>query len=163
MNLAALWALPVVFLCENNLYAVSTHQSDSMLAEHVSDRAPGYGMPGLTVDGNDPIEVYEAVRTAAERARAGDGPTLVECLTYRQGGHKRDDAATYRPREEVEAWLAQDPVTTFRARLGEGLRLAEEDLAGIEEEVRRRIDGSVRFAKASGFPAPESATEYVYG
>jgi TPP-dependent pyruvate/acetoin dehydrogenase alpha subunit len=162
MNLAALWALPVVFLCENNLYAVSTHQSDSMLVERVAERAAGYGMPGVTVDGNDPLEVYEAVREAARRARSGGGPTLVECLTYRQGGHKRDDAATYREREEVDAWLANDPVTTFRRLLAEDPRLGDELLLAIEEETRQRVEEAARLAQASDFPPPESALDDVF-
>ncbi len=162
MNLAAIWALPVVFLCENNLYAVSTHLSDSMLNAHVSERAAAYHMPGVTVDGNDPIEVYEAVAEAAERARGGSGPTLVECLTYRHGGHKRDDAATYRPAAEVEAWIAHDPLPAFRARLLGDARIRDGELTALEDEIRTLITGAVEFAQSSDFPAPESALEDVY-
>lgn len=162
MNLAAIWALPVVFLCENNLYAVSTHQTDAMLNEFVAERAAAYHIPGVTIDGNDPIAVHQAVREAAQRARAGSGPTLVECLTYRHGGHKRDDAATYRPREEVDAWLAADPVRAFRARLLEDPRFAEEEIAAIEEAERRRVDEAAEFAQASDFPARETVFDYVY-
>jgi pyruvate dehydrogenase E1 component alpha subunit len=162
MNLAAIWRLPVLFLCENNLYAVSTHQSEAMLNERVSERAAAYGMPGSTVDGNDPIAVYEAVRDAAARAREARGPTLVECLTYRQGGHKRDDPGTYRPREEVEAWLSADPLPAFRTRLIGDSRFAEEALAEIERAERTRVDDAARFAQASRFPESESALEHVY-
>jgi pyruvate dehydrogenase E1 component alpha subunit len=162
MNLAAIWALPVIFLCENNLYAVSTHLSDSMLNSYVSERAAAYHMPGVTVGGNDPIEVYEAVAVAAKRARDGGGPTLVECLTYRHGGHKRDDAATYRPAAEVAAWLAHDPLPAFRTRLLDDARVSESQLAAVEEEIRALLTSAVEFAQASDFPAPESALEDVY-
>jgi acetoin:2,6-dichlorophenolindophenol oxidoreductase subunit alpha len=162
MNLAAIWALPVIFICENNLYAVSTHLSDAMLNQYVSERAAAYHMPGVTVDGNDPVEVYEAVSEAVMRARNGGGPSLVECLTYRHGGHKRDDAATYRPTEEVEAWLAQDPVPAFRDRLAADDRIADPVLAALEDEIRAVVTAAVEFARASDFPRPESALEDVY-
>jgi TPP-dependent pyruvate/acetoin dehydrogenase alpha subunit len=163
MNLAAVWSLPVIFLCENNLYAVSTHLSDSTSTEFVSTRAASYGMPGVTVYGNDPLVVYEAVREAAERARSGSGPSLVECLTYRRGGHKRDDPATYRPRQEVDAWLEQDPLPAFRQRLLDDARFEERTLAAIDNAVEREVREAAEFAQASDFPRPESALEYVYG
>jgi pyruvate dehydrogenase E1 component alpha subunit len=162
MNLAAIWALPVIFLCENNLYAVSTHLSDAMLNVHVSERAAAYHMPGVTVGGNDPIEVYEAVTVAAKRARDGGGPTLVECLTYRHGGHKRDDAATYRPAAEVAAWLAHDPLPAFRTRLLDDARVPEGEITLLEDEIRTLVTSAVEFAQSSDFPAPESALEDVY-
>ena len=162
LNLAALWALPVVFLCENNLYGVSTHMTDVMLNEYVSERAAAYHMPGVTIYGNDPIEVYDTVLEAAERARRGDGPTLVESLTYRRGGHKRDDPGTYRPQEEVEAWLAQDPVPAFRERLLTDKRFDEERLSGIEEAVGAELDHAVEFALSSDDPPTELALEHVY-
>lgn len=162
MNMAALWALPVVFLCENNLYAVSTHQTDAMPIDFVAERAVAYRMPGVTVDGNDPIAVYEAVRDAAQRAREDRGPSLVECLTYRHGGHKRDDAATYRPREEVDAWLAADPLPVFRGRLLRDGRFDEEALATIEEVERQRLDAATEFAQASEFPSPDLVFDDVY-
>jgi len=162
MNLAAVWRLPVVFLCENNLYGVSTHMSDVMLNDYVAERAEGYRMPGVTVYGNDLIEVYEVVLNAATRAREGDGPTLVECLTYRRGGHKRDDPATYRPKHEVEAWLAQDPVPAFRKRLLADGRFNEGDLVKIENGVQQSVDQAVEFAQTSPEPPPELALEHVY-
>jgi acetoin:2,6-dichlorophenolindophenol oxidoreductase subunit alpha len=162
MNLAAIWALPVIFVCENNLYAVSTHLSDAMLNDFVSERAAAYRMPGVTVGGNDPIEVYEAVAEAVTRARGGGGPTLVECLTYRHGGHKRDDAATYRPVEEVEAWLARDPLPSFRERLiGDG-RVGDGEVATLEGEIQDLVTDAVEFAQSSDFPPAESAFENVY-
>lgn len=162
MNLAAIWSLPVVFLCENNLYAVSTHQTDSMLNEYVAERAVAYGMPGSTVDGNDPLAVYTAVHGAAEAARSGSGPALVECLTYRHGGHKRDDAGTYRPQAEVDAWLEHDPLPLFRARLEVDSRIDTTALDAIEADVRREIDEAADFAQASDFPAADTAEDYTY-
>lgn len=162
MNLAAIWDLPVVFVCENNLWAVSTHISDMMRVEHVADRAAAYGMPGHTIDGNDPIAVYDTVAKAVERARSGAGPTLVEGLTYRRGGHKRDDPATYRPQEEVEAWLADDPIERFRETLVNGV-ITHEELKTIEEDVDTELDAAVAAAEAAPVPDPQTVRDHVYG
>jgi len=162
LNLAAVWSLPVIFLCENNLYGVSTHITDVMLTEYVSQRAEAYGMPGITIYGNDPITVYDEVLKAAAKARSGEGPTLVECLTYRRGGHKRDDPATYRPKEEVSAWLAQDPIKAFHKRLVKDVRFSEEDIENIENEVNHSLDESVDFAVNSPNPPDELALEHLY-
>ena len=162
MNLAAIWTLPVIFLCENNLYAVSTHLSESMRVARVADRAGAYGMPGVTVYGNDPTLVYDAVSVAAARARAGEGPTLVECLTYRRGGHKRDDPATYRPQEEVQRWLAQDPVASFRSRLLDDSRFDDDRLSTIDAAESDRVARAAEFAQQSPLPRAESAMDYVY-
>ena len=162
MNLAAVWALPVVFLCENNLYGVSTHITDTTLNERLAERAAAYRAPATTVYGNDPIEVYEAVLKAAERARQGGGPTMVECLTYRRGGHKRDDAATYRPQEEVEPWLAEDPVTAFRQRLLGDSRFDEARLVAIENGVEGVLCQAVDFSMSSPDPSAQLALEHVY-
>lgn len=163
MNLAAVWALPVIFLCENNLYGVTTHVTDVVLNEYLAERAAAYQVPGVTVYGNDPIIVYETVRAAAQRARQGDGPAFIECLTYRRGGHKRDDPATYRPREEVEAWLAQDPLPAFRQRLLDDSRFDEGRIAAIEEKVDATLEEAVEFAMSSPNPPTELALEHVYG
>lgn len=162
LNLAAVWKLPVVFLCENNLYGVSTHISEVMPIEYVADRASAYGMPGSTIYGNDPIVVYDAVRTAANRARSGAGPALIECLTYRRGGHKRDDPGTYRPKEEVEAWFKTDPLPAFRDRLLQDRRFSTGAIEGLEAAVMDMIEASVSFALASDTPAVTSAQEQVY-
>lgn len=162
MNLAAVWALPVIFLCENNLYGVSTHITDTTLNEHLAERAAAYRMPGVTVYGNDPLVVYEAVQAAAQHARQGGGPTMIECLTYRRGGHKRDDPATYRPQSEVEAWLAQDPLPAFRQRLLEDARFDEAHVASIEGQVKATLDEAVDFALSSQNPPTELALEHVY-
>jgi len=162
LNLAAVWKLPVIFLCENNLYGVSTHIEDTMIPQFVSERAAAYGMPGVTVYGNDPIPVYDAVRAAAERARAGAGPTLVECLTYRRGGHKRDDPGTYRDQAEVDAWFKTDPIPAFRARLLDDARFDEARVGAIETEVEQTLQRAVEFALASELPPISSAFEDVY-
>lgn len=162
LNLAAVWTLPVIFLCENNLYGVSTHITEVTLNESIADRAAAYGMPGVTIYGNDPIVVYDTVQEAAGRARQGEGPTLVECLTYRRGGHKRDDPATYRPQEEVEAWLQQDPLPAFRSRLLADGRFTEARVVAIEEEVKDTLEQATNYAQASQDPPLELALEHVY-
>jgi TPP-dependent pyruvate/acetoin dehydrogenase alpha subunit len=162
MNIAAVWALPVVFLCENNLYGVSTHITDTTLNEYLSERAAAYRMPAVTVYGNDPIPVYEAMREASLHAREGKGPTMVECLTYRRGGHKRDDTATYRPQDEVEAWLAQDPLPAFRQRLLGDARFDPAHISAIEEEIESTLRDAVESAMSGPDPRPELAWEHVY-
>jgi pyruvate dehydrogenase E1 component alpha subunit len=162
LNLAAVWKLPVIFLCENNLYGVSTHITDTLLNDAVADRADAYVMPGVTVYGNDPVIVYEAVKKAAKRARQGDGPTLIECLTYRRGGHKRDDPATYRPKEEVDAWLQQDPIPAFRKRLLKDSRFDEKQLKKIEAEVTDTLEKAVEYAQSSQDPPENLALEDLY-
>jgi TPP-dependent pyruvate/acetoin dehydrogenase alpha subunit len=162
LNLAAVWKLPVIFLCENNLYGVSTHITEVMAIDYVADRASAYGMPGETLYGNDPIIVYDAVRQAVERARQGEGPVLLECLTYRRGGHKRDDPGTYRPQEEVEAWFQTDPLPAFRQRLLDDTRFDEAQIAAVEAGVMQLLDDAVDFALASDDPPAALALEHVY-
>ena len=162
INMAAIWKLPVLFVCENNLYAMGTRQSRVMLIENISERAAAYGIPGVTVDGNDVLAVYEAAKEAVERAKRGEGPTLIECKTYRHKGHSRMDPATYRPKEEVEYWLRKDPIPKFRGRLLEMGILTEEEAKKIEEEVLREIEEAVKFALESPYPEPEEALKDVY-
>ena len=164
MNLASIWDLPVVFVCENNLWAVSTHLSDVMKTETVAERVAGaYAMPATTIDGNDPVAVYDAVSEAAGRARRGAGPSLVECLTYRQGGHKRDDPASYRPTEETEAWLAYDPIPRFRRRLLDSGIVPPQELEEAEGMIDDEIGRAVEAAKTAPDPELESALADVYG
>ena len=162
INMAAIWKLPVLFVCENNLYAMGTRQSRVMLIENISERASAYGIPGITVDGNDVLAVYEAAREAVERAKRGEGPTLIECKTYRHKGHSRMDPATYRPKEEVEYWLKKDPIPRFKRKLLEMGILTEEEAKGIEEQVSREIEEAVKFALESPYPEPEEALKDVY-
>jgi len=162
INMAAIWKLPVLFVCENNLYAMGTRQSRVMLIEKISERAAAYGIPGVTVDGNDVLAVYEAAKEAIERAKRGEGPTLIECRTYRHKGHSRMDPATYRPKEEVEYWLKKDPIKRFRGRLLEMGILTEEEAEKIEDEVSQAIEEAVKFALESPYPEPEEALKDVY-
>jgi len=162
LNMAAIWKLPVVYVCENNQYAMSFSTKRAFAIEKISDRAAAYGMPGVTVDGNDLMAVYEAVGEAVNRARAGGGPTLVENVTYRWRGHSKSDANRYRTQEEIEMWKQKDPIKRFRELLvGEGA-LMEEDVDRIEREAYAAIESAVAFAEAS--PEPDVATieEGVY-
>jgi len=162
INVAAVWTLPVVFVCENNLYAMGTRQSRVMLIENMADRAAAYGIPGVVADGNDVLAVYETARRAVEMAREGKGPTLIECKTYRHKGHSRFDPATYRPKEEVEEWLKKDPILRFKAKLLETKILTEKEAEKIEQDVMAAIEKATKFAMESPYPAPEEALEDVY-
>jgi pyruvate dehydrogenase E1 component alpha subunit len=162
VNIAAIWKLPVIFVCENNLYAASTHVSKTFPLERIADRAKAYGIPGVVVDGNDVLAVFEAARESVEKARRGLGPTLIECLTYRHGGHSRGDPATYRPKEEVKKWLKKDPVGRFKTKLLERRIMTEKEATQIEKEVAREIEQATRYARESSFPRPASALEDIY-
>jgi len=162
INMASTWKLPVIFVCENNLYAMGTRQSRVMNIENIADRAVAYGIPGAVVDGNDVLTVYEATQKAVERARRGEGPTLIECKTYRHKGHSRVDPAKYRPKEEVEQWLAKDPIKRFKEKLLQTNTLTEAEIQQIEKEVSDEIEEAVKFAMESPYPAPEEALEDVY-
>jgi TPP-dependent pyruvate/acetoin dehydrogenase alpha subunit len=146
-NIAALWRLPVVYVCENNQYSVSTPLRRQTRLEHIVDRVRAYDLPGVIVDGNDVTAVYAAVSAAVDRARGGGGPQFVECLTYRQGGHKRDDPATYRPKEEVALWLSRDPVVRMRCALDAAGLTGEAET--VEAAARAAIDDAVEFADSS--------------
>ena len=162
INMASAWTLPVIFVCENNLYAMGTRQSRIMNLEDVADRAAAYGIPGVKVDGNDVLAVFEASQKAVDRARRADGPTLVECKTYRRRGHSRADPAKYRPKDEVEQWLARDPLRRFKEVLLQNSLFSEAELRGVEEKVAVDIEEAVKFALQSPYPAPEEALEDVY-
>ena len=163
INLAAIWDLPVVFICENNLYGVFTDIRKVTRIKDIADRAAGDGIPGAVVDGMDPVAVYRAVSQAAERARAGQGPTLIEAKTYRWGGHHTGDPGTgYRSRDEVEAWKGRDPIPTFRARLCEAQVLSEEDARRMEAGVAAELDEAVAFARAAPPPPPPAAFEDLF-
>ncbi len=162
INLAAVWHLPVVFVCENNLYAMGTRQSRVMIIENVADRASGYGISGVSIDGNDPTAVYEATEVAVERARRGEGPTLLECKTYRLKGHSRFDPATYRPKEEVDKWLKRDAIARFQTKLLGKSVLSDADIQGIIQQVRNDIEAATKFAVESPFPEGPEALEGIY-
>lgn len=162
LNLAAVWKLPVVFVCENNLYMEYTAIRTVTAVEHpAADRAASYGLQPILLDGNDADVVYRAARAAVARARAGDGPSLVECVTYRHSGHSRADPGKYRPPEEVAEWLKRDPVVMYRQRLLQS-GVPESVLEGIETEARRKVDEATEVAKASPPPALETAFTDVW-
>ena len=147
LNLAAVWELPVVFVCENNLYMEYTPiASMTSVPNPAADRAAAYGLESLVVDGNDPDEVYGIATTQIERARSGGGPALIEAKTYRKGGHSRADPAKYRPPEEVESWLARDPVELYHNRVLE-LGIDQSVLVGIDDEVQAAVDRATKEAK----------------
>lgn len=162
VNLASIWRLPVVFVCENNQYAMSMPVRKSMRIERISERAAAYGIPGLTVDGTDVLAVYEATEAAVALARSGGGPTLLECATYRYKGHSKSDRQRYRTRDEVEAWRRRDPIAQLRARLIAGGVVTDGDAAAMEAETRSAIDDALRFAEESPEPDPASLLDGVY-
>jgi TPP-dependent pyruvate/acetoin dehydrogenase alpha subunit len=159
LDLAAVWALPVVFVCENNLYMEYTPISSVTAVEHpAADRASAYGLDALVVDGNDVDEVFGIATTYIERARNNGGPALIEAKTYRRGGHSRADPAKYRPPEEVESWLARDPIDLYRTRLME-LGFDERMLDDIDGEVLSAVDRATEEAKVS--PPPDEELIYA--
>jgi TPP-dependent pyruvate/acetoin dehydrogenase alpha subunit len=163
MNLAAIWKLPVVFICENNGYSQSTPVEYAIAASNIADRAAAYQMPGVTVDGQDVIAVWEEAADAAERARSGLGPSLIECKTYRYYGHHQgDDTRRYRTKEEEDAARQRDCIKRFREKvLDEGL-IQREDLDTIEAKNREKIDAAVTFAETSPLPEPAELFTDVY-
>lgn len=162
INMTSIWKLPVIFVCENNLYAMGTRQSRVMAIESIADRAVAYGIPGVAIDGNDVMAVYRTAREAVERARKGEGATLIECKTYRHKGHSRIDPARYRPNEEVEEWLRRDPIKRFKEKLLQTHILTEAEMALAEKQALARVEEAVKFTMESPYPAPREALEDVY-
>jgi pyruvate dehydrogenase E1 component alpha subunit len=162
VNMAACWDLPVVYVIENNLYAEKTRISDTARVANLADRASAYGIPDVTVDGNDPTAVYEAVYEAVARARNGQGPTLVECKTYRWHGHYEGDRQTYKPKEEAEEWRKKDPIPAFRKKLIEEKVLTQTEADNIDRDVADEIEGAVKYARESPLPTPEETLEDVF-
>jgi 2-oxoisovalerate dehydrogenase E1 component alpha subunit len=163
LNFAGIHKLPVVFVCENNHYAISVSQTKQMAIENVADRASAYGFPGVVVDGNDVLACYAAMRTAVERARAGDGPTLIEAKTYRFFPHTSDDDdRSYRTREEVEEAKHKDPVATFASYLTQHGIADEEALAAMRDEVRSEVDRQIDEAWNAPDPDPDTLERHVF-
>jgi pyruvate dehydrogenase E1 component alpha subunit len=162
MNLASVWDLPVVFVCENNLYAEFTPQAAQTKVFSIAERAVAYRMPGVSIDGNDALAVYATAAAAVERARNGAGPTLIEARTYRWRGHHEGDPMLYRTKEELETWRAKDPIPRFRDWLFERSMLTAERERALVAEVRAEVDAATGFARQSPWPAPEAALEDVY-
>lgn len=162
LNLASVWKLPVVFVCENNHYGISMSQDRHQAIKDIADRGAAYGIPGVAVDGNDPLAVFEAVQAAVARAREGKGPTLIECKTYRQHGHFEGDPATYKPKEEQAAWMAKDPMPRYAKFLVENGVMTQAEIDAVDTKVAKEIDDAIAFADAQPFAAEESAVVDVY-
>lgn len=162
INLASVWKLPIVFVCENNYYGISMSQARHMAIKDVADRATAYGIPGVAVDGNDVLAVQEAAAEAVARARKGQGPTLLECKTYRHRGHFEGDPGTYKPTEEQAAWVKKDPIPRFVSFLTENNILTEEEVAALDRQVADEIAEAIKFADDSPLPALESVVQDIY-
>lgn len=162
MNMAATWKLPIVYCLLNNQYAISTHYTESHPQKQLATWADGYGVPNEVVDGNDIEAVIEAAERAAERARKGEGPTLIEFMTYRWQGHFSGDPAAYRPAGELEAWQDKCPLKRCRTKLIEVHKTSEKELAELEAEAEKEIQEAVTFALESPWPDPKNALEHVY-
>jgi len=165
INLAAVWKLPVIYVLENNRYAISVASSRSTKLTNISDRAAAYGMPGVVADGMDVLAVYQAVSEAAARARRGDGPTLVECKTYRFRGHHEGDpkkGETYRTKEEMEDWEKKDAIRKFADKVIAEHTVSQAELDSIKQEVIQEVGDAVAFAKESPSPRPEDAASYLF-
>lgn len=158
LNMASIWNLPIIYLCENNQYAMSMPFTRAFNIAQVSDRAAAYDIPGVTVDGNDVMAVQEVVREATARARAGHGPTLIEAVTYRWRGHSKSDKQAYRTRDEVKDWQRRDPIVRFAETLG----VTDDELDALRQQAQARIDEAVAFAEASPEPDVNSILEGVY-
>jgi pyruvate dehydrogenase E1 component alpha subunit len=164
LNLSAIWSLPVVYLCENNQYT-EWMRTEDITAGRIADRAHAFGVPGVQVDGNDVFAVREAVGAAVDRARRGDGPSLVEALTYRHLAHNEGEEAfsgVYRPPAEVEEWKSRDPVLALRGQLEDELRVDSAKLDAVEQRERELVDLAVEAAEAAALPAPAEALEDLF-
>ncbi|MGB9679441.1 MAG: pyruvate dehydrogenase (acetyl-transferring) E1 component subunit alpha [Thermoanaerobacteraceae bacterium] len=162
LNMAGIWKLPVIYICENNQYGMSNPVKKSTAVKDIAQRAVSYNMPGEIVDGNDVIEVYETVRRAVERAKNGEGATLIESKTYRWMGHSKSDPRVYRTREEEEEWKKKDPIKRLADKIKQENIVTQEELNQIEEEVEKEIEEAYQYAIKSEEPKIEELTKYVY-
>ena len=161
VNMAAIWNLPVVFVCENNLYGASTHVSKVMRDTNIARRAANYGIRGQQVDGNDVLAVYEAAKAAVDECRAGEGPVLLELLTYRRTGHSRRDPCHYQPKDEREAWFAKDPIDRFAEVLKSQGIIDDAGLEAIKTDILRQFNEAVEIAKREPQPTLQDLTTDV--
>jgi acetoin:2,6-dichlorophenolindophenol oxidoreductase subunit alpha len=162
LNMAAIWNLPVVYVCENNLYGASTRIDLVCKLDDIADRAASYGMPSAICDGNDVLAVHECAAEAIERARTGGGPTLIECKTYRMKGHSRSDANAYRDKEEEKLWFARDPLIIAQDKLKSMGALSDADVARIDEEIEREIDEATQYAEQCPLPASDECFTHLW-
>ncbi|SFE12203.1 pyruvate dehydrogenase E1 component alpha subunit [Lentibacillus persicus] len=162
VNLASIWDLPVIFVCENNLYGMSGNVNEMTNVKHIADRAAAYGIPGVVADGNDIVDMMNKSHDAIERARSGEGPTLIEAKTYRWKGHSKSDAKKYRTREEENEWKAKDPIKRYREVLIEAGILTEEKAEEIRKSAKKEIEDAVEFAENSPMPTVDDLLTDVY-
>jgi acetoin:2,6-dichlorophenolindophenol oxidoreductase subunit alpha len=162
LNMASTWKLPVVFICDNNQYGMSMHVSKVMNIQNISERAASYGIPGRTVDGNDVLAVYEAVLEADERARSGQGPSLIDCLSYRWRGHSKSDRNLYRTHEEIEEWKMKCPIRRFKKVLTEAKIMTADEVEALDQAAKAAIDHAAEEAQTFPEPSPENMEDEVY-
>jgi pyruvate dehydrogenase E1 component alpha subunit len=162
VNMGSIWSAPIIYVIENNLYSASTPIFDMVRVKKLSDRGAAYGIPGVTVDGNDVLAVHEAARAAIDRAHRGEGPTLLECMTYRITGHSRRDPCNYQPETERKKALENEPIRRFRSYLLEHGLATEDDITRISGEIEAEIEAAVKSAMAAPDPAPEAALEDLF-
>jgi pyruvate dehydrogenase E1 component alpha subunit len=162
LNMASTWKLPVVFICDNNQYGMSMHMSKVMNIQKISERAASYGIPGVTVDGNDVLAVYESVLQADERDRSGQGPSLVDCLTYRWRGHSKSDRNLYRTAQEIEEWKHKCPIKRFKKVLVDAAIMTDDEVEGIDQAAKTAVDRAAEEALTFPEPSPENMEDEVY-
>ena len=162
LNLASLWKLPVIYVCENNLYAETTPQADHQPIKDIADRAKSYNMPGMIVDGNDVLAVHRKVKRAVEKARTGEGPTLIECKTYRYRGHYEGDPEIYRTKEEVKIWKKKDPLERFKRYLLENDIVQSQKIKLLEKRIEDEIKDAIEYAQVSPLLKAETALDDLY-
>jgi pyruvate dehydrogenase E1 component alpha subunit len=163
LNMASVWNLPIIFLCENNQYAEATRREEHQKIERISDRAIAYSMPGKTVDGTDVLKVYEAVKEAVESIHRGEGPILIECVAYRLSGHSSGDLGAYRPKGEGEEWRKMyDPVKKYKTKLFKENILSFEEAEKIKQEIQKEIEEAIKFAVESEAPLSKTVGKFVY-
>jgi len=162
LNFSVVWKLPVIFVCENNGYGISMSQSRHQAIKDIADRGTAYGIPGISVDGNDVIAVHEAAVEAVKRARKGQGPTLIECKTYRQRGHFEGDAGKYKPTEEQEMWMKKDPMPRIEKHMIDSEIVTASELKALQDSVVKEIAEAIEFANASAYPELSSAVKDIY-
>jgi len=162
LNMASTWKLPVVFICDNNQYGMSMHVSRSMNIAHISERAASYGIPGHTVDGNDVLAVYDVVMAAGEYARSGQGPLLIDCLSYRWRGHSKSDRNLYRTPQEIEEWKLKCPIRRFKQVLVEAAVMTRDEVEAIDQTAKAAVDHAAEEALTFPEPSPENMEDEVY-
>lgn len=162
LNMASIWDLPIIYICENNIYGMSMPVKEAFNISRISQRKYAYNMEGITIDGNNVMEVFNVVKYYSEFCRKGEGPVLIECLTYRHKGHSKSDAQVYRTKEEIKEWMDNDPIKIYKNYLIENKVLGEDMLSKVEQEVEDEISEAVQFAEISPFPDRSEVEEDVY-